>query len=330
MKRREKALLRQYCKGKGRGFGFALLWAAVVGTALTLSGVTERQLWYPTLLGAVLLAVWLGMDFLRFARKHRALKLVRNHVAVTLDNLPEARGQIEEDYQQLLAELTARKNQQLSEGAASKAELIEYATLWTHQVKTPLTALQLLSEELEGEARGELIKRLFEIEQYSDMMLQYLRLEGDGTDFVLKAYSVKGMVNQAVRYFARMFIAKGVAVKLDIPEDAVAVTDEKWMVFVLKQLLSNALKYTREGCITISWVNGWQLVIEDTGIGIAPEDLPRIFERGYTGYNGRKDKKATGLGLFLSRRILTLLNHDISITSQVGKGTKVTLNMTKL
>lgn len=330
MKRREKALLRQYCKGKGRGFGFALLWAAVVGTALALSGVTERQLWYPTLLGAVLLAVWLGMDFLRFARKHQALKLVRNHVAVTLDNLPEARGQIEEDYQQLLAELTARKNQQLSEGAASKAELIEYATLWTHQVKTPLTALQLLSEELEGEARGELIKRLFEIEQYSDMMLQYLRLEGDGTDFVLKAYSVKGMVNQAVRYFARVFIAKGVAVKLDIPEDAVAVTDEKWMVFVLKQLLSNALKYTREGCITISWVNGWQLVIEDTGIGIAPEDLPRIFERGYTGYNGRKDKKATGLGLFLSRRILTLLNHDISITSQVGKGTKVTLNMTKL
>lgn len=330
MKRREKALLRQYCKGKGRGFGFALLWAAVVGTALALSGVTERQLWYPTLLGAVLLAVWLGMDFLRFARKHRALKLVRNHVAVTLDNLPEARGQIEEDYQQLLAELTARKNQQLSEGAASKAELIEYATLWTHQVKTPLTALQLLSEELEGEARGELLKRLFEIEQYSDMMLQYLRLEGDGTDFVLKAYSVKGMVNQAVRYFARVFIAKGVAVKLDIPEDAVAVTDEKWMVFVLKQLLSNALKYTREGCITISWVNGWQLVIEDTGIGIAPEDLPRIFERGYTGYNGRKDKKATGLGLFLSRRILTLLNHDISITSQVGKGTKVTLNMTKL
>ena len=137
------------------------------------------------------------------------------------------------------------------------------------------------------------------------------------------------MVNQAVKYFARMFISKGIAVKIEIPEGRKIVTDEKWMVFVLKQLISNALKYTKQGNIHI-YMQESILVIEDTGIGIADDDLPRIFERGYTGYNGRKDKKATGLGLFLTDRILKQLNHKITITSEVGVGTKVVLCFNKI
>ena len=105
------------------------------------------------------------------------------------------------------------------------------------------------------------------------------------------------------------------------------------MVFVLKQLISNALKYTKKGNIMISMDERKVLKIEDTGIGITAEDLPRIFERGYTGYNGRKDKKATGLGLFLVKQILQQLNHSIEITSKVNTGTIVLVdlsNRTKL
>ena len=136
---------------------------------------------------------------------------------------------------------------------------------------------------------------------------------------------MKDMVNQAVKYFARTFISKGISVNIDIPDNARVITDEKWFVFVLKQLISNALKYTKQGSVSIKFFDDNVLIIEDTGIGIVPEDLPRIFERGYTGYNGRKDKKATGLGLYLTKQILTSLNHQIEVRSVQGKGTKVTL-----
>lgn len=244
---------------------------------------------------------------------------------MTLENLPHAETLLEKDYQELIKELNLKKNQNINEILTSRRDAMEYVTLWTHQVKTPLTALQLFSSELTDPAKTEILSRLFEIEQYADMMLQFLRLEGDSMDYVLKEYPIKSMVNQAVRYFARIFISKGISVKIDLAKEAVVVTDEKWMVFVLKQLISNALKYTSKGEIRISMPTFKTLLIEDTGIGIADEDLPRIFERGYTGYNGRMDKKATGLGLFLVKRILTGLNQEIRITSKVNEGTKVFL-----
>jgi len=123
-------------------------------------------------------------------------------------------------------------------------------------------------------------------------------------------------------------------ISLDLQEmDTLVVTDEKWLVFVLKQILSNALKYTPAGrkisiYMDINFVK--TLVIEDTGIGISAEDLPRIMERGFTGYNGRMDKKATGIGLYLTRQILDRLNHEITIESVSGQGTKVYINLSNL
>lgn len=252
---------------------------------------------------------------------------MKKHIDVTLDNMPKPESLIEGDYQELLTELLFRKNQKINSIKSSKKDILEYITLWTHQIKTPLTALQLLAAEIEEPEKAEVLMYLFEIEQYSDMMLQYIRLEGDSTDYVLKAYQVRSMVNQAVKYFSRIFISNRITVKVEIPEDMKVVTDEKWMVFVLKQLISNALKYTKKGNVTIFMNEKKVLKIEDTGIGITAEDLPRIFERGYTGYNGRKDKKATGLGLFLVKQILQQLNHGIEIISEVNAGTTVMVDL---
>lgn len=248
--------------------------------------------------------------------------MAENSIDVTLDNLPKTSNQIEKMYTELLKLLTNEKNEEINNILNSKKETMEYVTLWSHQIKTPITALQLLANDTDEEIRIEILNRLFEIEQYQDMMLQYLRLEGGGNDYVLADYSVKDMVNQAVKYFTRIFISKGISVKIQVDESRKVVTDEKWMVFVLKQLISNALKYTSKGEICISFDND-ELLIKDSGIGIAEEDLPRIFDRGYTGYNGRKDKKATGLGLYLTKQILDRLNHKIEIDSQIGVGTRV-------
>ena len=201
----------------------------------------------------------------------------------------------------------------------------EYYTLWVHQIKTPIAAMSLLLQEEDTPENGELSMELFRIEQYVEMVLQYLRLDSPDHDLAFRSVDVDDCVRQAVRKYARSFIRKKIA--LDFQETGIeTVSDEKWMVFVLEQLLSNALKYTKKGTIRIYGGNGF-LYIEDTGIGIAPEDLPRIFEKGYTGYNGRRDKKSTGIGLYLCQEILKRLAHGITITSTLGEGTKVTLDL---
>lgn len=315
-------MLIKYLKDRKLIFIAILLWIAIFSGVFALCGIEFKYVWYPTVLGCMALVICLVVDFVCYYKKCRSLTMVENSIDVTLDNLPKTSNQIEEMYTELLKLLTNEKNEEINNILNSKKETMEYVTLWSHQIKTPITALQLLANDTDEEIRIEILNRLFEIEQYQDMMLQYLRLEGGGSDYVLADYSVKDMVNQAVKYFARIFISKGISVKIQVDESRKVVTDEKWMVFVLKQLISNALKYTSKGEICISFDND-ELLIKDSGIGIAKEDLPRIFDRGYTGYNGRKDKKATGLGLYLTKQILDRLNHKIEIDSQIGVGTRV-------
>ena len=315
-------MLIKYLKDRKLIFIAILFWIAIFSGVFALCGIEFKYVWYPTVLGCMALGICLVVDFVCYYKKCRSLTMVENSIDVTLDNLPKTSNQIEKMYTELLKLLTNEKNEEVNNILNSKKETMEYVTLWSHQIKTPITALQLLANDTDEEIRIEILNRLFEIEQYQDMMLQYLRLEGGGSDYVLADYSVKDMVNQVVKYFARIFISKGISVKIQVDESRKVVTDEKWMVFVLKQLISNALKYTSKGEICISFDND-ELLIKDSGIGIAKEDLPRIFDRGYTGYNGRKDKKATGLGLYLTKQILDRLNHKIEIDSQIGVGTRV-------
>ena len=161
------------------------------------------------------------------------------------------------------------------------------------------------------------------------MVLSYIRLGSNENDFVIKEYDLDNIVRQAIRKYAPLFIRK--KINLDFqPTTYKVLTDEKWLVFVIEQLLSNAIKYTNKGKISIYSLENKKLVIEDTGIGISKEDIPRIFDKGFTGYNGRTDKKATGLGLYLCKNILDKLSHKISIESEVGVKTKVILDLSML
>lgn len=315
-----------FFKERIRGYLHALVWIGIFGVLFVLYDISIKYIWYPTLLNLVFFVGYGIWDYRRYKKRYLQLIRMKNHVEITLENLPEPIGGVEVVYQELLQEMMLKKNETINNLKTHLEENTEYVTLWTHQIKTPLTALQLVAGELLEPQRGECYTRLFEIEQYQDMMLQYLRLEGGGNDYVLKAYTLSVMVNQSIKYFARIFIGKGIGIKVDIPEGFQVVTDEKWLVFVLKQIISNALKYTNKGEISIFVEREKTLVIQDTGIGIAPEDIPRLFERGYTGYNGRKDKKASGLGLFLSKKILDNLSHSITIQSSLNQGTRVEIS----
>ena len=161
------------------------------------------------------------------------------------------------------------------------------------------------------------------------MVLGYLRIESISSDLVLSQYYLSDVVKQAIRKYATIFI--GQKITLDFKEmDCMVLTDEKWLVFVIEQILSNALKYTKSGTISIYMEAEKTLVIKDSGIGIASEDLPRVFEKGFTGFNGRMDKKSTGIGLYLCKKILNKLSHKITITSQIDLGTMVRIDLSSV
>lgn len=172
-------------------------------------------------------------------------------------------------------------------------------------------------------------QELFKIESYVEMALNYLRFEEMSNDLVLERNSLEQLVRQVVKKYAAIFIYNHISIQLE-HLDYTVLTDEKWFCFVLEQILSNALKYTKQGSVKISAeesANGLRVLVKDTGIGIRSEDLPRIFEKGFTGYNGRMDKKASGLGLYLCKGVCEKLGHGISVASKEGEGTTVMITL---
>lgn len=205
-------------------------------------------------------------------------------------------------------------------------DMIDYYTVWAHQIKTPIASMRLMLQNEDSDLARDLCADLLRIEQYVQMVLCYLRLDSDSTDYVIRQCDLDRIVRQAVRKFAGQFIRKKIRLNYD-PVCVRVLTDEKWLLFVLEQVLSNALKYTQTGQVRIFLEEPKTLCIQDTGIGIAPEDLPRVFEKGYTGYNGRLDQRASGIGLYLCSRICRNLGHGLRIQSVLGQGTTVRIDL---
>lgn len=205
-------------------------------------------------------------------------------------------------------------------------ENLEYYTLWIHQIKTPIAAIYLVLQNMEDISQKAVLEQeLFKIEQYVELALQFVKIENIESDLVINQYELEDIIKTSIRKYAVLFIHKGLGININSCNYKV-VTDSKWFAFILEQIFSNAVKYTNKGSIQLyarQDETGICLTIEDSGIGIKKEDMKRIFEKGYTGFNGRLDKKASGIGLFLVKKVATALNHDIQIESEVSKGTKV-------
>lgn len=281
----------------------------------------------------ILAAVIYG--YYRYCHRYKYLKMTAKNIELLTEALPVPEDCIEEEYQQLIKSLAYYYNGILNKNSKTFKDMDEYYTMWVHQIKTPIAAMKLLLQEKSaGYDVSYEYTQLFKIEQYAEMALQYMRLGSESTDFVIETVDVHSVVKEAVHKYARMFIQK--KIKLDFEDfDVQVISDEKWLEFVVEQILSNAIKYTNKGCVSI-YVEKKDctlpedgiiykeaaLIIEDTGIGINSTDLPRICEKGYTGYNGHDDKLSTGIGLYLCNEILKKLSHKIKIESEEGKGTK--------
>ena len=280
---------------------------------------------YPMILCLTLCIIYLILDFKRVKQKTEALQHIENVPEVLEEYLPSAESVLETAYQSVIHELRQKQQELQRTMNQNYQEMTDYYTVWAHQIKTPIASMRLHLQNEDSALSRQLLGDLFRIEQYVEMVMMFLRLGSTSTDYVIREYELTPILNQTIKKFAGEFILRKLTIHYE-PVEATVLTDEKWLSFVIEQLLSNALKYTRKGGITIRYdAEKHTLHIEDTGIGIAPEDLPRIFENGYTGYNGRRDKKASGLGLYLCKTICDKLNHTLSITSTPDMGTEVSL-----
>lgn len=289
-----------------------------------LSHIDARPSVYATGLCLFVLTLWSIYDFVQFSNKSRQLIHILHQLNLTLEPLPDPSDFIEEQYQQVIHEVYHVLTAKIAEEEKIKGNQEDYYTLWVHQIKTPISALRLLlqSDDLRKNAFA-MEQELFKIEQYAEMVLQYLRLESLSSDLLLQEYSVYNLVKQSVKKYAGAFISRGLSLNLE-KFSLFVVTDEKWLCFVLEQLLSNSVKYTFKGGVNIciDSENDRTLLITDTGIGIRDEDLPRVFDRGFTGYNGRMDRVSTGIGLYLCKRVTDRLGITLRITSKCNEGTQ--------
>jgi len=320
-----------------------------------LIGARKQDLVYAAVLDAILLLITVLVGFFRYSSKVKALSNALNRPVEEQAQLPEATDDVEILYHRLLENQSIARSESESGAAIRQSQMRDYYSMWVHQIKTPISAMKLLLEA-EREELGQFIcddeqsqchigdmtggnigaaglnaalkqqavltelsdnmdsfeDELFRLEEYVSMALQYQRVSSTENDFVLEKVSVDGVIRDTIKKYAKIMIRRHIGINYSGTGQEV-YTDGKWLAFMLEQILSNAIKYTPQGFITI----------KDTGIGIKAEDLPRVFEKGYTGYNGHADKKATGIGLYLCRQMADKLGHTIRMESEIGKGTKV-------
>ena len=309
-----------------------------------LIGARKQDVVYAAVLDAILLLITVLVGFFRYSSKVKALSNALKRPVEEQAQLPEATDDVEILYHRLLENQSIARSESESSAAVRQSRMRDYYSMWVHQIKTPISAMKLLLEA-EREELGQLMcdeeqqaafkelsdnldsfeDELFRIEEYVSMALQYQSVSSTENDFVLEKVSLDGVIRDTIKKYAKIMIRRHIGINYSGTKKQV-YTDEKWLAFILEQILSNAIKYTPQGFVTIETAeekDRFFITIKDTGIGIKAEDLPRVFEKGYTGYNGHADKKATGIGLYLCRQMADKLGHTIRMESELGKGTKV-------
>ena len=323
---KEKIVFPAYFRCRRGVIGLFCCFGGIFLVVFRLYGIPMEAVIYPLGLCAGVGAAVMAVDFSGFARRHRMLRTLAEQTEGIEERLPEAIDALEEDYRQIVCAVSRERLRREEEWDKKYRDMVDYYTLWVHQIKTPIASMGLQLQSQDTPLTRQLSVELARIGQYVEMVLVFLRLDSQSTDYVFREYALDEILRRSLRSFAGEFISRRLKLCYT-PTELKVVTDEKWLSFVVEQVLSNALKYTPEGSVSIYAEEPATLCIRDTGIGIAPEDLPRIFERSYTGYQGRADHRASGIGLYLCKQICDRLGHTIRAKSRVGEGTVIRIGL---
>lgn len=266
-------------------------------------------------------------DFINYKESYKKLNFLEQNILNDLEALPKSLDIRIDYYHKIIEKLYEELEKLTQENRQKNTDMVDYYSMWVHQIKTPIAAMNFLLDNEEVDQKI-LQQELFKIERYVEMVLTYIRLDSVSSDYVITKINLDEVVKDSVKKYATIFINKKIKLNY-VSHETMVISDKKWLSFAFEQILGNSVKYSSSGGeITIETCDN-KLVIEDKGIGIKEEDLPRIFEKGFTGFNGRYEKKSSGLGLYLCKKTLDKLGHHIEISSTVGKGTRVEITFPK-
>ena len=324
-KKRARILLQFFWEQRMVGL-ILVLAISIFALVFSMYDIKLEAILYASMLCLTAGLLFEGVHLISYLRRHTEQQKRLQGLPISYTELLPPRTLAEQDLQEMVQKLGEQYTAVTTDWQRQQKESLDYYSAWVHQIKTPISSMKMILQQEDTEENHLLSAELFRIEQYTEMALQYLRLDSKTNDFVFQQYDLDSIIRQAIRKYAPQFILRKIRLIYE-PVSMTILTDEKWMLFLLEQLLSNAIKYTPHGSVTISVTPEKVLQVADTGIGIAPEDLPRIFEKGFTGYNGRADKKSTGLGLYLCQQAAKKISVSLSVTSEVGKGSVFSVHL---
>ena len=266
-------------------------------------------------------------DYVNYRESYKKLKFLEKNILNDLEDLPKSLDIRIDYYHKIIEKLYEELEKLTQENRQKNTDMVDYYSMWVHQIKTPIAAMNFLLDNEEVDQKI-LQQELFKIERYVEMVLTYIRVDSISSDYVITKINLDEVVKDSVKKYATIFINKKIKLNY-VSHETMVISDKKWLSFAFEQILGNSVKYSSAGGeITIETCEN-KLVIEDNGIGIKEEDLPRIFEKGFTGFNGRYEKKSSGLGLYLCKKTLDKLGHHIEISSKVGEGTRIEITFPK-
>lgn len=229
----------------------------------------------------------------------------------------------------LLKQANKNMHEHVNKYRDMQSDYREYIETWVHEIKTPIASTRLIIENNQNEFTKSISYEVKRIEDYIEEALYYSRSNDVSKDYIIKEVSLASVVRNTIRKNSRDFINKRISIDMEGVEGTV-YSDAKWLEFILNQVIGNSIKYSREeeGRVKVYCIkneNNIVLTLEDNGIGIVDNDINRVFEKGFTGENGRRVGKSTGIGLYLCKKLSEQLGLGFTLTSKSGEGTKVSI-----
>jgi len=300
--------------------------------------ISIENIAYINIVGFIMFILYLIFEYLKNKKYYDVINyVIENQKKNIINSLPKALNYEQRLYQEIIIKVNEEFNFRMDELYEGKKENVDFMNSWVHEIKTPISACRLVIENSIYKSKEETLSNLEDeidyIENYVEQALYYSRLDSFSKDYLINEIDVNSLIIHLVKKHAKEFIGKKIKVEISNLKFTID-SDKKWLFFIMDQILSNSLKYTgNNGLIKIIGIlnsSEKQLIIEDNGIGIKAEDINRVFDKGFTGYNGREDFKATGIGLYLSKNLATKLGHHITIESKHSEFTRVTVHFPKL
>ena len=314
-------IIKSYIKKNLKIYLLLIIFIFIFVLIFYLYNLPFEALFYSSLLCFIAALIASIIDYNNYRKSYIYLKYLEGNILNSMEDLPKSLDIRVEYYQKIIERLHNEVEKLKIEDNKKMEGLVDYYSMWIHQIKTPIAAINFLLDNEEIDVKA-FRQELFKIERYVEMVLTYIRLGSETSDYVITSINLDEVVRENIKKYATLFINKKIKLNY-VSHETYVISDKKWLGFAFEQLLSNAIKYTKSGGEISINISESKLIIEDNGIGIYEEDLPRIFEQSFTGLNGRYEKKSSGLGLYLCKKTLDKLQHKIEITSEINKGTKV-------